>query len=342
MTTTWQEYLGAVDAIKATRDEKVAARLIEAHGLPREVVPTELLNSKDVWSALTQKMPMTALIRNLATLTRVGILGPMDEATGRLAEQLVDVARLKKARVHPIQVLAALLTYRQGRGARGQHTWTPTTRIIDALDEAFYLSFQAVEPTGKRYLLALDVSGSMGSGEVAQVPGLTPRVASSAMAMVTARTEATHHFVGFTSGAAGEWRNGSGRSMHSGWGYHASLLPLTISPKQRLDDVCEYTARLPMGGTDCALPMVYALDKKIPVDVFVIYTDSETWAGNIHPAAALERYRKEMGIAARLAVVGMVANQFSIADPKDPGMLDVVGFDTAVPNILREFALGNL
>jgi 60 kDa SS-A/Ro ribonucleoprotein len=49
-----------------------------------------------------------------------------------------------------------------------------------------------------------------------------------------------------------------------------------------------------------------------------------------------------MGIAARLVVVGMVANEFSIADPKDPGMLDVVGFDTAVPEILRQFALGNL
>ena len=31
-------------------------------------------------------------------------------------------------------------------------------------------------------------------------------------------------------------------------------------------------------------------------------------------------------------MVGLVSNGFSIADPKDAGMLDVVGFDTAVPS----------
>jgi 60 kDa SS-A/Ro ribonucleoprotein len=39
-------------------------------------------------------------------------------------------------------------------------------------------------------------------------------------------------------------------------------------------------------------------------------------------------------------VVGMTATQFSIADPKDAGMLDVVGFDGATPNIISSFAKG--
>ncbi len=42
---------------------------------------------------------------------------------------------------------------------------------------------------------------------------------------------------------------------------------------------------------------------------------------------ALRDYRKKTGIAAKLVVVGMVSNGFSIADPDDGGMLDVVGFD---------------
>ena len=41
-----------------------------------------------------------------------------------------------------------------------------------------------------------------------------------------------------------------------------------------------------------------------------------------------------MGIAANLAVIGMVPNGFTIADPNDAGMLDVVGFDTATPAVL--------
>ncbi len=72
------------------------------------------------------------------------------------------------------------------------------------------------------------------------------------------------------------------------------------------------------------------------VDAFVIYTDSETWAGNVAPDAALRAYREQSGIDARLVVVGMVSNGFSIADPTDAGMLDVVGFDTATPQLIAD------
>jgi 60 kDa SS-A/Ro ribonucleoprotein len=33
-----------------------------------------------------------------------------------------------------------------------------------------------------------------------------------------------------------------------------------------------------------------------------------------------------------------VSNGFTIADPSDAGMLDVVGFDTATPSIIADFA----
>jgi 60 kDa SS-A/Ro ribonucleoprotein len=44
-----------------------------------------------------------------------------------------------------------------------------------------------------------------------------------------------------------------------------------------------------------------------------------------------------MGIAAKLIVVAMTSNGFTIADPNDAGMLDVVGFDAGVPGVIREF-----
>ena len=72
----------------------------------------------------------------------------------------------------------------------------------------------------------------------------------------------------------------------------------------------------------------------------MVYTDSETWAGDVHPVQALREYRERTGIAARLVVVGMVSNGFTIADPEDPGMLDVVGFDTATPDVVSGFAAG--
>ena len=305
-------------AQRASSVEEVV-HLIREHRLPREAVPTEWLGHAAVWEALLETdMPVTALLRNLATMTRAGLLRPMAEATRHVAARLGDGERLRRARIHPIAVLAALTTYAQGRGERGQHTWEPVQEVVDALDSAFYATFGNVEPTGKRWLLALDVSGSMACGQVAGVPGLTPRVASAAMALVTAATEPEHTFLAFSH----------------------QLVPVSISPRQRLDDVVKATDGLPFGGTDCALPMLWATERKVAVDVFVVLTDSETWHGKVHPGQALLRYRERTGISAKLIVVGMVANAFSIADPDDAGMLDVVGFDTATPTVMADFARG--
>ena len=117
----------------------------------------------------------------------------------------------------------------------------------------------------------------------------------------------------------------------------SAMTPVAISPRQRLDDVDDHLRTLRMGGTDCSLPMLHAARARIPVDCFVIYTDNETWHGEIHPAQALRQYRDRMGIPARLVVCGMLANAFTIADPDDAGMLDVVGFDTATPNLISDF-----
>ena len=63
-------------------------------------------------------------------------------------------------------------------------------------------------------------------------------------------------------------------------------------------------------------------------------------AGGVHPFQALKDYRRHSGIDAKLVVIGMVSNGFTIANPNDPGMMDCVGFDTATPQIISEFAKG--
>jgi 60 kDa SS-A/Ro ribonucleoprotein len=303
-----------------------AAALVRTHRLTREMLPTQLLTEPAVWEALLEEMPLTALIRNLATLTRVGVLAPGSQASHAIASRIADAGALRRARVHPVQVLAALRTYARGRGVRGTQSWTPVAEVVDALDAAFYLAFGAVEASGKRTMLALDVSGSM-SAPVHGLDFVSCREAAAAMALVTAATEPSF----FTAFTAGEYP-----SMHPGFPSGLTVLP--VSPRERLDDVMDRTAALRFGGTDCALPMVEARRRKWEVDVFVIYTDNETWAGSVHPAEALRQYREASGIAAKLVVVAMASNGFSIADPDDAGMLDVVGFDAATPAVIADFA----
>jgi 60 kDa SS-A/Ro ribonucleoprotein len=323
--------LEAVQAIRHMSAEE-AARVIRVYKLTREMVPTELLSRPIVWHALLDGMPLTALIRNLGVMTKVGLLVPGSDVTRTVVARLADREAIRRARVHPLAVLAALKTYAQGRGMTGQGAWTPVTQVIDALDGVFYLAYGNVESTGKRVLLALDVSGSMVS-PVHGMPYLSCREASAAMALVSAAVEPNHRIVAFTKGSYPSMWSATHGSL-----YDTGLTALSISPRQRLDDVVKQTANLPFGGTDCALPMVEALKHRWAVDTFVVYTDNETWAGNIHPAQALRAYRERMGIAAKLVVVAMASNGFTIADPDDAGMLDVVGFDTATPQVISDFA----
>jgi 60 kDa SS-A/Ro ribonucleoprotein len=323
-------FIWAFEQVQKAQDLNTVLQLIAAYDLPREALPTQWLTEAAVWEMLLDKMPMTAMIRNLGVMSKVGLLTAHSAAEKTVVERLMNADVLRKARIHPIAVLSALRVYGLGYGLKGrgnvfvhqsEQEWKPVPRVIDALDKAFELAFHNVEPANQRIMLALDVSGSMSGGMIAGVPGLTPRDGAAAMAMVTARTEPHYSIVSFQD----------------------KIVPLNISARMRLDDVVKATHSLPFGATDCAQPMLYALENKLKVDTFVVYTDSETWAGRAgHPAEVLRDYREATGIAARLVVVGLVSNGFTIADPNDAGMLDVVGFDAAAPGLIADFARGEV
>lgn len=310
------KYIAAVNEIKTETNVKKIVSLISDNKLPMEVIPTEARVHPEVWEALLPHMGLTGIIRNLATMTRVGIIAPMSDATQLVGTKLLNEETLQKARVHPLDLLVALMTYQSGHGFRGTNVWTPVPMVLDILEKAFYLAFKTITPTGKRFLLGLDVSGSMSGGELMGVIGLTPRVASAVMAMVTARSEEMYHMMGFST----------------------TFMELGIKATDSLKEVIRKTDNLPFAGTDCSLPMEYALSKKIPVDTFVVYTDNETYAGRQHPVQALKQYRNKMGIDSKLVVVGMTSTNFTIADPSDMGMLDVVGFDSATPQLISQFS----
>jgi 60 kDa SS-A/Ro ribonucleoprotein len=304
-------------------------KLITEHGLPREAVPTQWLNELEVWDALLQNMPMTAMIRNLGKMTSIGLLQPFSDAAKLVVNKLRDERGLKRSRLHPMTMLIAEKVYAQGHGEKGNLTWEPVAKIIDALDTAFYATFSNVEPCGKPLLLALDVSGSMASSRIAG-SCLTAREASAAMALVTTATEPECEIIAFSAPAGGGYGG-----MHSAG--EPGITQVNLSPRMRLDDVIQRISNIPMGGTDCALPMVWASRNQVKVSGFITYTDNETWAGNIHPAQALRLYRNEFVPDAKAVVVGMTSNGFTLADPNDRGMLDVVGFDTTVPAIISDF-----
>jgi 60 kDa SS-A/Ro ribonucleoprotein len=303
-----------------TADENKACKLILQHKLPREVVPTRLLNSKNIWQALLDNMPITAMIRNLGKMTSMCLVSNGSEATRNICQRLSNAEALRNARIHPINMLSAMRVYSSGHGDKGKLSWKPVTNIISAMDDAFYECFKNVEPIGKPTVIALDVSSSMTWNPIRGMQ-LTPREISAAMAMVTLRTEKHDCTI---------------------VGFARDIVGIPILRTDSLPTVIKKIEQLDMGATNIAAPLLWALNNKIESSGFIMYTDNQINIGSMHPSEALKLYRKKMNPDARLVVAATEASSFSIADSNDSGSLDIAGFDTATPNIISEFIKGNI
>ena len=321
-------FLKALLELAKTGEKKDAATAIalmeQNKKIQREHLPTELLNTPQIWNTLLSGMGMTALVRNLGKLSQVGIASSRSQD---IIKMLTDPKSVKDSKVHPLQVLVGMKTYSQGKGDLGSMTWTPNSYITTALSTTFRQAFGNITPTGKRYMIGLDVSGSMGMCMCAGAKNITPREGSVAMAMMTLHAEGAQnvHVYGFSN----VFYSFNGK----------------IRPEMTIQDAIKATD-VPFGATDCALPMTEALKmythSGIVFDVFCVYTDNETYAPNMHPQVALEQYRKATGVDAKLIVIGMVANQLTIADPKDKNTLNLAGFDTSTPELISMFVRGQI
>jgi 60 kDa SS-A/Ro ribonucleoprotein len=306
------QFIAGFNAAASADKAKDVAKAVRMFNLPHECVPSEFAKDKGVLTALSQHMPMGALIRNLNRLSAYGVFDDRSIVLDA-CERLTDETKLQQARIHPFSVLLALNAYKTGKSRH--MAWCPLRDIADALDAAFYAAFRTVEPADKDFFLALDVSGSMGMNLLLNTT-LNARTASAAMALVTMATEKSC-FIG---------------------GFSQNFRPLSISPRQRLDDVVRSISDIPFGATNASAAINYAMKNKISTDVFVIYTDNETWSGKEHVSVALQNYRQKFVRDTRLVSVGMTATEFSVVDPKDVRQMNVVGFDAGAPGVISQFA----
>jgi len=304
--------------LKRAQSAKDVVRLIEGNkDISWELVPTQFLKDQNVLMALLPHMGLTAIVRQLGKLSAAGVIAPMSSGAKLVIDKLSDVEALKAQRVHPISLLQAFKQYQAGHGEKGSLTWKAEQRVLDAVDAAFYSSFSNVEDTGAGILMGVDCSGSMFGASVNGSPNLTAAEVAGVMALAIVKNQ-KNYWIG---------------------GFNTQMSELKISPNMRLDAVLNVMQRFNWGGTDCAQPMLHALRNNMSgVDMFVTITDNETWAGSIQPVQALRDYRKKFVATAKNVVIGTSVSNFTIADPKDAGMLDISGFDTAAPQIIAEFS----
>jgi 60 kDa SS-A/Ro ribonucleoprotein len=315
---------------KEAKTEKEVVSLINEYNIPIETIPTQFKNSKMVWEAVLPNLPITATIRNLKNMAVYGLLKPFSDSSKMVADKISNKEVIEKGRVHPIQFLNAIMTYPKGRdrifqGAFGAFAnknykpleWVVDKDIVEALNAGFYHGFRNVIPSNKRILVALDVSGSMGWQPCLGMKTVNPREASAALALTTVNTEPNHLIGVFTR----EFEQFNG-----------------IKQGMDINSAIKAISNLKFGSTDISSPIHWLEKHKIEVDAIVCYTDNETyWKHSDHPCQALSKYRQKFGLNTKLVSVSMCANKTTVADPEDPNMLDIVGFDTATPKAISEF-----
>ena len=317
--TTLPAVVNAYELAKMANVDRTV-QLIHDFNLPRECINTEYLSDPKILEALLQKMPTTALVRNLGNLTKAGVLTPFSAGTKRAVELLINDESIRKSRIHPMAIYLAMVTYGSGQGFRGSGAWTPVQSVMDALDHAFYAAMANVVPSGKNILFALDTSGSMGGRFNSYFEALNAPIAkAAAMALIAAKTETSYEIIGVDTG----------------------IQSVGITPSMRLTDAIAEAGRHGGGGTDLSLPYRYLIDKRYDVDGVVVYTDSETWAGTRgHGSQVLDIYRKTVGHEVRNVIASMTATGPSIGDPTDPLTLQCVGLDASLPQTISQFMAG--
>jgi len=306
---------------QAVTTDAEAVEVVTELRVPWEFLPSERLSSPAVWEALAETTGITAVIRNLARMTRIGTLKPFSPAVSTVVRRLTSQEQLAKGRVHPMDLYLALMVYKSGfsqpHSKADLEGWVPIPDVLDALEAAWELSFGYTPPSGKRVLVAVDSSSSMTS--YAQVTQNGARLGSAytvanSIALMLKRVEGSNAHVIDVDLSARQSR---------------------ITRRTRLAEVQDWHSR--GGGTDLALPMEYAMQYDLQVDGFVLLSDMETWAGRQHPVQALEAYRARFLPHARFAAVAMVPNEYTLTEPGTRGVLNMAGLDSSLPVALNGF-----
>jgi 60 kDa SS-A/Ro ribonucleoprotein len=306
----WYEWL--------KQNQSQGERAVREGGLTHEMVAPICNMTIDVWQALFEQMPIGALLRNLGSLTEIAVIR-FDKVhnLNHIESVLTSPDRLKKGRIHPIDVLKALKTYESGGSlGKSSKTWQKVDRVVDILENALSLSFETLEPTGKVFLHAVDISGSM-SWQANSAIGLTASEIAATMALSTAKAEQNYIIRGFST----EFKD------------------LGISASDSFLSACQKASNQTFGGTDATVAYQWVIANKVHVDVFCFWTDSESWAGSKHPSQSLAEYRKAVNPKAKAVYTTIASNQITLVDPKDPLSFDFGGFDPSIPKAIQEIAL---
>lgn len=316
------KYLKAVHDVKHSTDVQEVAQLIEQHHLSIHHVPTTNYKFKEIWNVIIPHISLEELLQHLPKLAHYGYLRPKQPLVQKVKDRLDKECENSEMRLYPMDIYLAKLKYEEsgksltGRPAKNK----PIPIITDRLKQLLVTSAKHVAPTGKRFLIAVDVRNPMAHAKIPGCSQLTPNIATALLIW-------------------GLWHAEPENVKVVAFGDN-DMTSIQLTPHMQFDDLITRMKETPIGSRPvfCSTPITWAKEKSIATDVFIVCTDNQTKPGNTPPSTALEDYRTAMKLHAKLVVCAMSSKDFSLASTNDPDMLDIAGFDHFVPRIIHHFA----
>ncbi|MFP5504447.1 MAG: TROVE domain-containing protein, partial [Candidatus Sericytochromatia bacterium] len=211
----------------------------------REILPGRWLRHGEVWTGILPSLSAEALVRWMPQMIEHDMLERGTPAYRHVLDRLRERDFASRGHLQPFQVLSAWAHYRYATTLKGG---APTSELVQALNAAYHQALAARTPTGGTTVIAIDPVTSTALDGLPALPGMSPRLALTAIALEAATSSAETHLLSF----------GGGRERFSPVG------PDALEAVQRLLDA------LPSGAPDVASPVGRALEQGLKADTFLL------------------------------------------------------------------------
>lgn len=316
------QFLEDVTTVRSAQTTGAMVQLMDKLKLSWNFVPISLYRQAELWEQMIMVMPFEIMLENATRMAKLKVLQGNSRTKEKFIARCEDNEAIKESGIHPFEIFAQRETYRDGVGdVKRKPRWLADTSVTAALQTAMLSAMKTnLKSTGKRYFVTIDASDSM-KAHVSNYDRVQCRSAAAFLSLCIAKAE--------------------NKVIVKAFGLE--LPAINIDPTTTVDDIVKLLDAIPLGGCDCARPIIYAKKLKVKVDVFVMFTDRETWCGKTSPVEALKQYRAAVKIPAKLVVVFLNPDNSTrakrMSGAPDRGILEIYGISTSMLQAIGNFAI---
>ena len=257
---------------------------------------------KALWAAVAKRSPVMRFVKYLAKFLREGVLTP------ELLTEKVNVEALKKAKVFPFRLYTAYLAVAREVSADGK--WA-LDHLADVMNE-YAASYDWSAFAGKRWVVAPDVSGSMGC----QIGDSSVLTYATVSAM----------FVGFFV---------KGLENVTVLPWDTEVQPYTVPRADSVMTHIDAITRMVGGGTYMETAVDYMLEKGVDADYAVFLTDTEEYGSGW--LAAWRKYHRRHPQAVAFVIRGdsYMTSPIPEAEAEKLNVYQVFGWNDSVVDYMK-------